>query len=74
VGTPGHPLRRHLAGRLSDAGRRRAAGAHAAYINGDCITIDGGRWLKGAGTFSHLDSLSDAEWTAMRERGRGSTQ
>ena len=45
---------------------------HAAYINGDCITIDGGRWLKGAGTFSHLDTLSDAEWTAMRERGRGS--
>ncbi|HYM01872.1 MAG TPA: SDR family oxidoreductase [Stellaceae bacterium] len=43
---------------------------HAAYINGDCVTIDGGRWLKGAGTFSHLEDMSDAEWDAMRQRGK----
>ncbi len=43
---------------------------HAAYIQGECVTIDGGRWLKGAGTFSHLEALSDADWAAMRERGR----
>jgi NAD(P)-dependent dehydrogenase (short-subunit alcohol dehydrogenase family) len=43
---------------------------HAAYINGDCITIDGGRWLKGVGTFSHLEALSEEEWAAMRQRGR----
>jgi NAD(P)-dependent dehydrogenase (short-subunit alcohol dehydrogenase family) len=42
----------------------------AAYIQGDCVTIDGGRWLKGAGTFSHLDALSDEQWAAMRQRGR----
>lgn len=43
----------------------------AAYIQGECVTIDGGRWLKGAGTFSHLQALSEADWAAMRERGRG---
>jgi len=43
---------------------------HAAYINGDCVTIDGGRWLKGAGTFSHLEAMTDEEWDAMRRRGR----
>jgi NAD(P)-dependent dehydrogenase (short-subunit alcohol dehydrogenase family) len=44
---------------------------HAAYIQGECVTIDGGRWLKGAGTFSHLEALSDEQWAAMRQRGRG---
>ena len=43
---------------------------HAAYIQGECVTIDGGRWLKGAGTFSHLEALSDEQWAAMRQRGR----
>jgi NAD(P)-dependent dehydrogenase (short-subunit alcohol dehydrogenase family) len=43
---------------------------HAAYIHGECVTIDGGRWLKGAGTFSHLERLTDEEWAAMRQRGR----
>jgi hypothetical protein len=43
---------------------------HAAYIHGECVTIDGGRWLKGAGTFSHLETLSDEQWAAMRQRGR----
>jgi NAD(P)-dependent dehydrogenase (short-subunit alcohol dehydrogenase family) len=38
----------------------------AGYINGDCITIDGGRWLQGAAMFSSLSSLSEAEWQAMR--------
>jgi NAD(P)-dependent dehydrogenase (short-subunit alcohol dehydrogenase family) len=40
----------------------------AGYINGDCITIDGGRWLKGASMFSHLERLSEAEWAAMRPK------
>jgi NAD(P)-dependent dehydrogenase (short-subunit alcohol dehydrogenase family) len=42
----------------------------AGYIQGECVTIDGGRWLKGAGTFSHLERLSEEEWEAMRHRGR----
>jgi NAD(P)-dependent dehydrogenase (short-subunit alcohol dehydrogenase family) len=42
----------------------------AGYIQGECVTIDGGRWLKGAGTFSHLERLTEDEWSAMRQRGR----
>jgi NAD(P)-dependent dehydrogenase (short-subunit alcohol dehydrogenase family) len=40
----------------------------ATYINGDCITIDGGRWLQGAAMFSSLSGLSEAEWQEMRAR------
>jgi len=36
------------------------------YINGDVITIDGGQWLQGAGTFNFLRKLSDAEWDSMK--------
>jgi NAD(P)-dependent dehydrogenase (short-subunit alcohol dehydrogenase family) len=41
----------------------------AAYINGACVTIDGGRWLQGAGMFSSLSRRSEAEWQEMRMRG-----
>jgi NAD(P)-dependent dehydrogenase (short-subunit alcohol dehydrogenase family) len=41
----------------------------AEYINGECVTIDGGAWLKGgAGSFSHLSELSDADWDAMNPK------
>jgi NAD(P)-dependent dehydrogenase (short-subunit alcohol dehydrogenase family) len=39
---------------------------YAGYINGECVTIDDGRWLQGAGMFSYLSALSEAEWQAMR--------
>ncbi len=42
----------------------------SAYINGDCITIDGGEWLHGAGQFTWLERLTPAEWDALAERGR----
>lgn len=42
----------------------------AGYINGDCITIDGGEWLHGAGQFSWLERLTPAEWDALIERAR----
>ena len=38
----------------------------AAYINGDCITIDGGEWLKGAAQFGIMEQLTEAEWAAQR--------
>ncbi|MCP4327378.1 MAG: SDR family oxidoreductase [Alphaproteobacteria bacterium] len=38
----------------------------AGYINGDVVTIDGGRWVKGAGSFDFLDQLTDDEWASMR--------
>lgn len=40
----------------------------AAYINGACVTIDGGRWLRGAGNFSFLDGLTEAEWQSFRPK------
>ena len=40
----------------------------AGYVNGEVVTIDGGEWLKGAGTFSLMEALSDEEWQAMRGR------
>lgn len=40
----------------------------SGYINGDCITIDGGAWLKDGANFSHLETLTDAQWEAMRAR------
>jgi NAD(P)-dependent dehydrogenase (short-subunit alcohol dehydrogenase family) len=44
----------------------------AAYINGDCVTIDGGDWLKGAGQFTSLgDALSDEDWQAMKPAKKG---
>ena len=37
----------------------------AAFINGDCITIDGGEWLAGAGEFSGLTRMPRADLKAM---------
>lgn len=42
----------------------------SAYINGECVTIDGGRWPHMAGTFSFLHTLSDHEWDDIRRQGR----
>jgi NAD(P)-dependent dehydrogenase (short-subunit alcohol dehydrogenase family) len=40
----------------------------SAYINGECVTIDGGEWLEGAGQFNFLRAMSDADWAAMRPK------
>jgi NAD(P)-dependent dehydrogenase (short-subunit alcohol dehydrogenase family) len=42
----------------------------SSYMNGDCVTIDGGEWLQGAGQFNFLSSLSDDDWRAMRPAKR----
>jgi NAD(P)-dependent dehydrogenase (short-subunit alcohol dehydrogenase family) len=41
---------------------------YSAYITGDCITIDGGEWLKNAGEFNFLDALSQAEWDELQSQ------
>ena len=42
----------------------------AGYINGECVTIDGGEWLKGAGEFNEFTQIPDALWDAYaRKRG-----
>jgi NAD(P)-dependent dehydrogenase (short-subunit alcohol dehydrogenase family) len=37
----------------------------ADYVNGECVVIDGGRWLRGAGEFNDYADMPDAEWDAM---------
>ena len=42
---------------------------YAAYLNGEIVTIDGGRWLKGAGQFSAIgDELTDEDWTSFHRK------
>jgi len=41
------------------------------YVHGELVTIDGGRWLQGAGTFNFLSALDDADWDGLKpKRGR----
>ena len=37
----------------------------AEYINGECVVIDGGQWLRGAGEFNDLAMLPDSVWEQM---------
>ena len=35
------------------------------YINGECVVIDGGQWLRGAGEFNDLGMLPDEVWEQL---------
>lgn len=37
----------------------------AEYINGECVVIDGGQWLRGAGEFNDLMLLPESAWEIM---------
>jgi NAD(P)-dependent dehydrogenase (short-subunit alcohol dehydrogenase family) len=37
------------------------------YINGECVTIDGGLWLRGAGEFNDLVELPDEAWEKLEQ-------
>jgi len=37
----------------------------AEYINGECVVIDGGQWLRGAGEFNDLAMLPDEVWEQL---------
>jgi len=37
----------------------------AEYINGECVVIDGGQWLRGAGEFNDLGLLPDPVWDQL---------
>jgi NAD(P)-dependent dehydrogenase (short-subunit alcohol dehydrogenase family) len=45
----------------------------AEYISGEAIVIDGGRWMQGVGgpSVAGMQGWSDAQWEAMRAKGRG---
>jgi NAD(P)-dependent dehydrogenase (short-subunit alcohol dehydrogenase family) len=36
-----------------------------AYINGECVVIDGGEWLRGAGQFNELESVTPQQWDML---------
>lgn len=38
----------------------------AGYMTGECVTIDGGRAVRNAGTFGFLDGLTGEEWDTLR--------
>jgi NAD(P)-dependent dehydrogenase (short-subunit alcohol dehydrogenase family) len=37
------------------------------YVNGECVVIDGGLWLRGAGEFNDLSELPDEVWRQLEE-------
>ena len=37
----------------------------ADYVNGECVVIDGGLWLRGAGEFNNFLDLPDAAWDML---------
>ena len=37
----------------------------AEYINGECVVIDGGQWLRGAGEFNDLLMLPESAWEGL---------
>ena len=39
----------------------------ADYVNGECVVIDGGQWLRGAGEFNDLIELPDAVWEMLEQ-------
>jgi len=42
---------------------------YSGYINGECVVMDGGEWLQGAGEFNHLGRmLTEEQWQAMKPR------
>lgn len=45
----------------------------AAYINGECVVIDGAQWLRGAGEFNDLVDLPDAIWEMLETARKPST-
>jgi NAD(P)-dependent dehydrogenase (short-subunit alcohol dehydrogenase family) len=64
-----NPLRR--AGRHEELANLAAflLADESGYINGECVTIDGGEWLQGAGQFNFLGAMmSDEDWNALKPK------
>jgi NAD(P)-dependent dehydrogenase (short-subunit alcohol dehydrogenase family) len=60
-----HPMKRF--GRHEELGNLAAylLSEQAAYVNGECVVIDGGLWLRGAGEFNDFVDLPDAAWDLL---------
>ncbi len=44
---------------------------YAGYLNGECITLDGGEWLQGAGQFSWARKITKEQWDMVERFIRG---
>src|SRR5215471_6515232 len=64
-----HPMKRF--GRHDELANLAAylLSEQADYVNGECVVIDGGQWLRGAGEFNDLSAIPDAMWDEL-ERAR----
>ncbi len=62
-----HPMKRF--GRHEELANLTAylVSEQSAYVNGECVVIDGGQWLRGAGEFNDLAELPDTLWEAMEQ-------
>jgi len=62
-----HPMKRF--GRHDELANLAAylVSEQSAYINGECVVIDGGPWLRGAGEFNDLVDLPEPLWEAMEQ-------
>jgi len=60
-----HPMKRF--GRHEELANLAAylLSEQADYVNGECVVIDGGLWLRGAGEFNDFVDLPDATWDAL---------
>ncbi len=43
---------------------------YSAYVNGDCITIDGGEWIRGAGQFNDFELVTPEMWDMVEQMTR----
>lgn len=60
-----HPMKRF--GRHDELANLAAylLSAQAEYVNGECVVIDGGLWLRGAGEFNDFVDLPDDAWNRL---------
>jgi NAD(P)-dependent dehydrogenase (short-subunit alcohol dehydrogenase family) len=60
-----HPMKRF--GRHEELANLAAylLSGQSDYINGECVVIDGGLWLRGAGEFNDFVDLPDAVWDKL---------
>ncbi len=62
-----HPMKRF--GRHEELANLAAylVSEQSGYVNGECVVIDGGLWLRGAGEFNDLVDLPGVAWQSMEQ-------
>jgi NAD(P)-dependent dehydrogenase (short-subunit alcohol dehydrogenase family) len=62
-----HPMKRF--GRHEELANLAAylLSPQAEYVNGECVVIDGGLWLRGAGEFNDFLEMPDAAWEMLEQ-------